>query len=100
MVIIITLIVYQHAGSDIIGMIILDLEVIDLDRVFKQLVLDFFDNDVFTIDEDENIACTEMCGIRPALRGAIKRMRRRGNDFLAVDENMRQLGRFTDYLAQ
>ena len=81
-------------------MIILDLEVIDLDRVFKQLVLDFFDNDVFTIDEDENIACTEMCGIRPALRGAIERVRRRGNDFLAVDKNVCQLSRFTDYLAQ
>ena len=81
-------------------MIILDLEVIDLDRVFEQLVLDFFDNNVFSVDEDENIACAEACRVCPALGGAIKRMRRRGNDFLAVDKNVRQLGRFTDYLAQ
>lgn len=83
---------HQYARGNIVGMILLDLEIIDLDRAFEQLVLDFFDNDVFTIDEDENIACTEMCGIRPALRGAIERVRRRGNDFLTIDENVRQLG--------
>ena len=57
-------------------MIILDLEVIDLDRVFEQLVLDFFYNNVFTIDEDENIACAEVCRVRPALDGTIERVRR------------------------
>ena len=81
-------------------MILLDLEVVDLDRVFEQLVLDFFDNNVLSVDEDENIARTEMCGICPALDRTIERVRRRGNNFLAVDENVRQLGRFTDYLAQ
>ncbi len=91
---------HQYAGGDVVSMIILDLEVIDLDRVFEQLVLDFFDNNVFSVDEDENIACAEACRVCPALGGAIKRMRRRGNDFLAVDKNVRQLGRFTDYLAQ
>ena len=74
-------------------MIILDLEVIDFDRVFEQLVLDFFDNDVFTIDENENITRAEVRRIRPALGRTIERVRRRGNDFLTVDENVRQLGR-------
>ena len=37
---------HQHAGGDIVGMIILNLEVIDLDGAFKQLVLDFFNNEV------------------------------------------------------
>lgn len=73
-------------------MIILDLEVIDFDRVFEQLVLDFFDNDVFSVDEDENIACAEVCRVGPALGGTIERVRRRGNNFLAINENVRQLG--------
>ena len=67
---------HQYAGSYIVGMIILDLEVIDLDWAFKQLVLDFFDNDVFTIDENENITRAEVCRICPALGGAIERVRR------------------------
>lgn len=73
-------------------MIILDLEVIDLDWTFKQLVLDFFDNDVFTIDENENITRAEVRRIRPALGRTIERVRWRGNNFLAVDKNVRQLG--------
>ena len=84
---------HQYAGSYIVGMRILDLEVIDLDWVFEQLVLDFFYNNVFSIDEDENITRAEVCRVCPALGRAIKRMRRRGNDFLTVDENVRQLGR-------
>ena len=67
---------HQYARSDIVGMIILDLEVIDLDWAFKQLVLDFFDNDVFSVDEDENIACAEVCRVCPALDGTIERVRR------------------------
>lgn len=74
-------------------MIIRDLEVIDLDWFFEQLVLDFLDNNVLSVDEDENIARTEMCGICPALGGTIERVRWRGNNFLAVDKNVRQLGR-------
>ena len=76
----------------IIGMILLDLEIIDLDRAFEQLVLDFFDNDVFSVDEDENITRAEVRCIRPALDRTIERVRRRGNNFLAVDKNVRQLG--------
>ena len=39
---------HQHTiVGYIIGMIVLDLEVIDLDRAFEQLVLDFFDDNIF-----------------------------------------------------
>ena len=84
----------------IIGMIVLDLEVIDLDGAFEQLVLDLFDDNIFAVDTDENVTRAEVRCIRPALDRTIERVRRRSNNFLAFDENMRQLGRFTDYLDQ
>ena len=87
---------HQHAGGDIVGMIILNLEVIDLDGAFEQLVLDFFNNDVFPVDKNQNISRAEVRSVRPALRRTIKRVRRRGNDLLTVDENMRQFIRFID----
>ena len=87
---------YQHAGGDIVGMIILNLEVIDLDGAFEQLVLDFFNNDVFPVDKNQNISRAEVRSVCPALRRTIERVQRRGNDLLTVDENMRQLIRFID----
>lgn len=48
-------------------MVILDLEIINFDRILQQLMLDFFDYDILAIDEDEDIARAEMCGVRPAL---------------------------------
>lgn len=36
-------------------MIVLDLKVIDLDGAFEQLVLDFFDDDIFAVDQDKNV---------------------------------------------
>ena len=77
-------------------MIVLDLEVIDLDRAFEQLVLDFFDDDILTVDKDENVARAEVRCIRPALDRTIERVRRRGNNFLAAHENVRQLRRLVD----
>ena len=48
-------------------MVILDLEIINFDRVLQQLMLDFFDYDILAIDEDEDIARAEMCGVRQPL---------------------------------
>ena len=56
----------------------------------------FFNNDVFPVDKNQNISRTEVRSVRPALRRTIKRVRRRSNNLLAVDENMRQLIRFID----
>ena len=36
-------------------MVILDLEIINFDRILQQLMLDFFDYDILAIDEDEDI---------------------------------------------
>lgn len=80
----------------IIGMIVLDLKVIDLDGAFEQLVLDFFDDDIFAVDQDKNVPRAEVRCIRPALDRTIERVRRRGNNFLAAHENVRQLGRLVD----
>ena len=87
---------HQHAGGDIIGMIILNLEIIYLDWAFEQLMLHFLHNDIFAVDEDENVTRAEVCRIRPALDGTVERVRRCGNDFLAIDEYVRQLRRFVD----
>ena len=77
-------------------MIVLDLEVMDLDGAFEQLVLDFFDDDILTVDKDENVTCAEVCRVRPALDRRIERVRWRSNNFLAFDEYVRQLRRLID----
>ena len=85
-------VMYQHTRIGyIVGMVLLDLEVIDLDRAFEQLMLDFFYNNVFAVDEDEDVTGAEVRRIRPALDRTIERVRRRGNNFLAAHENVRQL---------
>ena len=61
-----TFVMHQHAGSDVVGMIVLDLEVIDLNRGFEQLVLDFFYNNVFSVDEDEDVTRAEVRRVRSA----------------------------------
>lgn len=68
----------------------------DLDGAFEQLVLDLFDDNIFAVDQDENVTRTEVRCIRPALDRTIERVRWRGNNFLAAHENVRQLGRLVD----
>lgn len=47
-----TCIVHQHADiGNIIGMVTGDLEVVDIDWAFQDLMLDFFDDDIFTVDK-------------------------------------------------
>jgi len=77
-------------------MIVLDLEVIDLDGAFEQLVLDLFDDNIFAVDKDENVTRPEVRRIRPALDRTIERVRWRSNNFLAFDEYVRQLRRLID----
>lgn len=60
-------IVNQNTRTDVVCVIVLNLEVIDLDRVLQQLVLDFFNDDVLTVDQNENIPRPEVRRIRPAL---------------------------------
>jgi hypothetical protein len=80
---------HEHAGlGDIIGMIILHLEVINLDRVFQQLMLDFFNNDILAVDEYQNIPSAQVHRVCPAFDRAIERVRRRCNNLLAVYKDM------------
>ena len=56
-----THVMYQHPiVGYIIGMIIRNLEVIDLDRAFEQLMLDLFHDDILTVDKDENVTRAEV----------------------------------------
>lgn len=55
---------HQHTSvSYIIGMVVFDLEVINLYRAFKKFVLDFLSDRIFPVDADNDITGTEMCGI-------------------------------------
>ncbi|MEE1328623.1 MAG: hypothetical protein UHS47_08770 [Oscillospiraceae bacterium] len=65
-------------------MIILNLEVIDGYRGFENFVLDLLDNDVFTVDKNQNVTRTKMNGIRPAFNGRIEGMRRCTYDFFTI----------------
>ena len=90
-------IMHQRTGIGyIIGMVIFDLEIVDLDRAFQQFMLNLFNNNVLTVDKKQDIASTEFGSIYPALHRGIDRMGRRCNYFLAVHENMNQLVRLID----
>ena len=88
---------HQYARlGDVIGMVVLNLEVIDLDRAFQQFMLNLLYNDIFAVDENQNIPGTKMHCIRPAFDRAIERVRRCCNNLLAVYKYMHQLIRFID----
>lgn len=52
--------------TDEVGVIILDLEVIDLDRRFENLMLYLLNNDIFAVGKHQYIACAEVDCIGPA----------------------------------
>ena len=79
---------HQHTVGNIISVIILHLEVVDCYRCFQDLMLDFFNNHILAIDENENISGAELNGIGPALYRRVERMGRRGYDLFAADEYM------------
>ena len=91
-----TAVMHQHTTGHIVGVVVCDLEIVDLDRTFQQLMLNLFYDDILTIDKDENVTRTEVRCIRPALDRTIERVRRRGNNFLAARKNVRQLCRLVD----
>lgn len=58
--------------------------------------MDFFDDDILTVDQDENVTRPEFTGLCPALDRRIEWMSRRCNDFFAVCPDMNQLVRLVD----
>ena len=92
-----TSIMYQHTSiGNIISMIILNLEVVDGYGSLKNLVLDLLDNDIFTVDQNQNVACSKFDRFRPALDRGVEGMSGSGDDFLAIDEHMDKLVGFID----
>jgi len=89
-------IVNQNTRTDVVCVIVLNLEIIDLDRVLQQLMLNLLRNDVLAVDQNENIPRTEFTGLCSALDRRIERMSRRCNDFFAVCPDMNQLVRLVD----
>ena len=71
-------------------MIIFNLEVVDGDGCFEDLVLDLFNNNIFTVDQNQNITGTESYRIRPTPYGGIEGMARGGDDLLTVDKHVDQ----------
>ena len=77
---------HQHAcATNMIGMKILDLEVVDGDRGFQQFMLDCLDHDILAVAPDEDVPCAQVDCIDPTLLRLIEWMRgRRGNSCSVV----------------
>ena len=71
-------------------MIPLNLEVVDFNRGFQQLMLHLLHNDIFAIDQNQDVTRTKMHRRRPALDRGIEGMRRRRYDLFTLDEDMYQ----------
>ena len=88
---------HQHTDiGNIIGVIAGDLEVIDVNGAFQDLVLNFFDDDILTIDENQNVARTKLGGIGPPLNRRIEGVGRRSDNFLTANEDMDKLRSLID----
>ena len=49
-----------------IGMEVLDLEVVDCNGCFEQFMLDCLDHDILAVAPDEDVPCAQIAGCRPA----------------------------------
>ena len=76
-------IMHQHAcAANMIGMKILDLEVVDSDWGFQQFMLDCLDHYILAVALNENVARAQVDCVNPALLWLVERMRRgSGNGF-------------------
>ena len=82
----ITFIMHQHTCvADIIGMEVLNLEVVDCNGCFEQLMLDHLNHYILAVALNENVACAQVDCIDPTLLRLIEWMRgRRGNSCSVV----------------
>ena len=55
-----TPVMHQHTTGYIVGVIVRNLEIVDLDRALQQLMLNLFYDDILTVDQNENIARTHL----------------------------------------
>ncbi len=64
---------YKHSTlSNIIYVIVLNLEVVDCNRCFENLVLNLFHNDVFTVYKNEDVPGSQVNRICPTLYGRVE----------------------------
>ena len=77
--------------TNIIGMEVFDLEIICCFRAFQQLMLNLFDNDILTIEHNENIARSEINRACPPLDGRIEGMLRRIGQGFIIYSDMKPL---------
>ena len=64
-----TSVVNQYTASNVIGMIILNMEIVDRYRCFKYLVLNLLNNYILAVDQNQYIAGTELCRRCPSSNG-------------------------------
>jgi hypothetical protein len=88
---------HQHPIPNIVGMEVLNLEVVDFDGCFEQLMLYLLDYDIFAIDSKKYISGFEMDSVSPALLRHIEWMRRRCDYLFAVNRDVNELVRFINY---
>ncbi len=77
---------HQHTCvADIIGMEVLNLEVVDCNGCFEQFVLDHLNHYILAVAPDEDVPCAQVDCIDPTLLRLIEWMRgRRGNSCSVV----------------
>ena len=77
---------HQHTCvADIIGMEVLNLEVVDCNGCFEQLMLDHLNHYILAVALNENVPCAQVDCIDPTLLRLIEWMRgRRGNSCSVV----------------
>ena len=82
---------YQNAITrNKICMETVNVEVVDIDRCFKKFVLNLLNNDIFSVNKNENITSTQIYSVCPTLDRRIERMSRCRDDLFPVYIDMDQ----------
>ena len=82
---------HQHTCvADIIGVEILNLEVVDGNGCFEQLMLDHLNHYILAVAPDEDVPCAQITGRRPAPDRYIERVLPGTDDLVSVGLYMHQ----------
>ena len=82
---------HQHTCvTDIIGVEILDLEVVDSDWGFQQFMLDHLNHYILAVAPDEDVPCAQIAGCRPAPDRYVERVLPGTDDLVSVGLHMHQ----------
>ena len=82
---------HQHTCvADIIGVEILNLEVVDGNGCFEQLMLDHLNHYILAVAPDEDVPCAQIAGCRPAPDRYVERVLPGTDDLVSVGLHMHQ----------